>query len=162
MDEFNNFSLDWTNMGTTSFGFDEVSSFGFDEVSGNGISCEANEDKADKFSDTCAEYRDHLDWCGNVAYNTDDFNSARDCCACNDNNGEGPQGTYSADAAYQICGSQEDYDRVMNVQTYLERRGELARIHTEIAEEGPQGTTSADAAYQLRASQEDYDRVMNV
>ena len=44
--------------------------------------CEANEKtKSDAYGDYCYEYWG-TNWCGNEAYNTPDFDSNRDCCAC--------------------------------------------------------------------------------
>ena len=44
--------------------------------------CEANEQKTDKYGDTCETYWTFPHWCGTEEYNTADFDSARDCCAC--------------------------------------------------------------------------------
>ena len=41
--------------------------------------CEANEDKADSYGDTCYEYWSNPHWCGHT--NTG-FDSNADCCAC--------------------------------------------------------------------------------
>merc|ERR1719194_329730 len=78
---------------------------------------------------------------------------------------EGPHGTRSADEAFQLRGSQEDYDRVLAVPLH-ERKAKLERIRDAITiangSEGLRGTRSADEAFQLKGSQEDYDRVMAV
>merc|ERR1719181_1396256 len=78
---------------------------------------------------------------------------------------EGPHGTRSADEAFQLRGSQEDYDRVLAVPA-RERKAELERIREAIilanGSEGLRGTRSADEAFQLKGSQADYDRVMAV
>ena len=34
----------------------------------------------DSYGDTCSLYRLYPDWCGN--FDTDNFNSMVDCCAC--------------------------------------------------------------------------------
>ena len=41
--------------------------------------CEANEDKADAFGDTCYDYWSSPSWCG---YTSTGFDSNADCCAC--------------------------------------------------------------------------------
>merc|ERR1719181_1446715 len=76
---------------------------------------------------------------------------------------EGPNGTRSADEAFQLRGSQEDYDRVLAVPA-RERRAKLESIREAITiangSEGPRGTRSADEAFQLKGSQAHYDRVI--
>ena len=43
--------------------------------------CLLNEDTiVDSYGDTCSLYRIYPDWCGN--FDTDNFNSMVDCCAC--------------------------------------------------------------------------------
>jgi len=65
-----------------------------------------------------------------------------------------------ADAAFQIRGSQEDYDRVMGVDCFS-RKSEFDAIKNELGSD-PRCTKWADAAFQIRGSQQDYDRVIGV
>jgi len=64
-----------------------------------------------------------------------------------------------ADQAFQLRGSQEDYDRVMEADDpeeefhVIEEGDEVAEVRDRIA--------WADRAFQLRGNQEDYDRVMD-
>jgi len=74
--------------------------------------------------------------------------------------GSDPNGSKWAGAAFQIRGSQEDYDRVMSVDCSL-RKSEFDAIKNELGSD-PRCTKWADAAFQIRGSQEDYDRVMGV
>jgi len=63
-----------------------------------------------------------------------------------------------ADMAYQIRGSQEDYDFILDAS---ETPGDdYYRLLDEFEEENYDRITHADMAYQLRGSQEDYDRVI--
>ena len=43
--------------------------------------CSANDDKEDDYFDTCADYVGNEHWCGHT-YLANDFDSNRDCCAC--------------------------------------------------------------------------------
>ncbi len=74
--------------------------------------------------------------------------------------------TYWADEAYQVRGSQADYDAVMDSE---EPEGEFYRVLEEFEENYDERIEDtfgarlhwADEAYQIRGSQADYDRVMD-
>jgi len=73
---------------------------------------------------------------------------------------------YWADEAYQVRGSQNDYDRVMDAEDPAEEFFRVLEEFEENYDEFVEDTLGArihwaDEAYQLRGSQDDYDRVMD-
>jgi hypothetical protein len=71
-----------------------------------------------------------------------------------------------ADEAYQVRGSQDDYDRVMDAENPTEEFYLVLEEFEENYDEFSEDTLGArihwaDEAYQLRGSQDDYDRVMD-
>lgn len=71
-----------------------------------------------------------------------------------------------ADEAYQVRGSQDDYDRVMDAEDPAEEFYRVLEEFEENYDEFVEDTLGArihwaDEAYQLRGSQDDYDRVMD-
>ena len=73
---------------------------------------------------------------------------------------------YWADEAYQVRGSQDDYDRVMDAEDPAEEFYRVLEEFEENYDELAEDTLGArihwaDEAYQLRGSQDDYDRVMD-
>ena len=74
--------------------------------------------------------------------------------------------TFWADEAYQVRGSQDDYDRVMDAEDPTEEfylvLEEFEENYDEFVEDSLGARIHwADEAYQLRGSQDDYDRVMD-
>ena len=120
--------------------------------SGRNVGCTENNDPDDVT--TCTEWRDNYGHEDVVAFRIEKSEGDRD----DDEVAEARDRIAWADRAFQLRGSQEDYDRVMEADDpeeefhATEEGDEVAEARDRIA--------WADRAFQLRGSQEDYDRVM--
>ena len=120
--------------------------------SGRNVGCTENNDPDDVT--TCTEWRDNYGHEDVVAFSIEEGEGDhRD-----DEVAEERDRIAWADRAFQLRGSQEDYDRVMEADDpeeefhATEEGDEVAEARDRIA--------WADRAFQLRGSQEDYDRVI--
>ena len=120
--------------------------------SGRNVGCTENNDPDDVT--TCTEWRDNYGHEDVVAFRIEKSEGDRD----DDEVAEARDRIAWADRAFQLRGSQEDYDRVMEADDpeeefhATEEGDEVAEARDRIA--------WADRAFQLRGSQEDYDRVI--
>ncbi|MBT6907503.1 MAG: hypothetical protein HOA27_25375, partial [Gemmatimonadetes bacterium] len=120
--------------------------------SGRNVGCTENNDPDDVT--TCTEWRDNYGHEDVVAFRIEKSEGDRD----DDEVAEARDRIAWADRAFQLRGSQEDYDRVIEADDpeeefhATEEGDEVAEARDRIA--------WADRAFQLRGSQEDYDRVI--
>jgi len=131
--------------------------------SGRNVGCTENNDPDDVT--TCTEWRGNYGYEDVVAFRIEesegdhrDDDRGNEGGRDDDEVAEARDRIAWADRAFQLRGSQEDYDRVMEADDpeeefhATEEGDEVAEARDRIA--------WADRAFQLRGSQEDYDRVM--